>query len=255
MNWLQTYPLTAFGLLLWALGILWLIPGRRPRPRQSKQPAVLITFIGIVAFCFSLAGSRSEFADEVMFWIFAIGALLSGVLMITSTNPVYAALWFALSTLSTCGLFLLQSAPFLAAATVIVYAGAVIVTFVFVIMLAQQSGKAGYDQRSNQPILATVSAFILLGAMVMAILSSSLNVSPSSPADTEITLAEGEQPPPKPGNLLSVADSKHAIGSLHGLGRSLFGDYLFAVELAGTILLVASIGAVAVAPRREQGTL
>jgi NADH-quinone oxidoreductase subunit J len=42
---------------------------------------------------------------------------------------------------------------------------------------------------------------------------------------------------------------------MHGLGRSLFGDYLFAVELAGTLLLVASIGAVAIAPRRSQGTL
>ena len=71
--------------------------------------------------------------------------------MITSRNPVYAALWFALATLSTCGLFLLQSAPFLAAATIIVYAGAIIVTFLFVIMLAQQAGATVYDQRSRQP--------------------------------------------------------------------------------------------------------
>ena len=59
----------------------------------------------------------------------------------------------------------------------------------------------------------------------------------------------------QPGNLLSKADADHPVGNLKGLGRSLFGDYLFAVELAGTLLLVASIGAIAIAPRREQGTL
>ena len=83
--------------------------------------------------------------------------------MITNRNPVYSALWFALVTLSVCGLFLVAVAPFLAAATVIVYAGAIVVTFVFVIMLAQQSGATVYDQRSRQPFLATVSAFLLLG--------------------------------------------------------------------------------------------
>ena len=101
-----------------------------------------------------------------LFSIFSIAALASAVMMITNRNPVYAALWFALVTLSTCGLFLLQSAPFLAAATIIVYAGAIVVTFVFVMMLAQQSGATIYDQRSRQPLLATITAFILLGAVV-----------------------------------------------------------------------------------------
>jgi NADH-quinone oxidoreductase subunit J len=45
------------------------------------------------------------------------------------------------------------------------------------------------------------------------------------------------------------------LGRVRGLGRSLFGDYLFAVELAGTLLLIATIGAIAIAPRRSQGTL
>ena len=91
------------------------------------------------------------------------------MLMITNRNPVYSALWFALVTLSICGLFLLQSAPFLAAATIIVYAGAIVVTFVFVIMLAQQSGATIYDQRSRQPLLATIAAFVLLGALLATI--------------------------------------------------------------------------------------
>ena len=54
---------------------------------------------------------------------------------------------------------------------------------------------------------------------------------------------------------MSKADADHPVGNLKGLGKSLFGDYLFAVELAGTLLLVASIGAIAIAPRREQGAI
>ena len=195
--------------------------------------------------------------------------------MITARNPVYAALWFALATLATCGLFLLQSAPFLAAATIIVYAGAVIVTFLFVIMLAQQSGAAGYDQRSGQSLLATVSAFVLLGAVSLTLQSEKLEigmpvvVSADSIPPTEASVTVASMPTggpaestaivaekgPEPGNLLSAADKDHAVGDLKGLGRSLFGDYLFAVELAGTLLLVASIGAIAIAPRREQGAI
>ena len=190
--------------------------------------------------------------------------------MITARNPVYAALWFALATLATCGLFLLQSAPFLAAATVIVYAGAVIVTFLFVIMLAQQSGAAGYDQRSGQSLLATISAFVLLGAVAMTLQQDKLEIGVpvvvakakgdvASAASSEnmisMTPSSETEAPAKPGNLLSAADPDHAVGDLKGLGRSLFSDYLFAVELAGTLLLVASIGAIALAPRREQGAL
>ena len=78
-----------------------------------------------------------------------------------------AALSFALVVLSTCGLFLLLAAPFLMAATIIIYAGAIIVTFLFVIMLAQQAGLSDADQRSREPFLACVAGFVLLGAMLL----------------------------------------------------------------------------------------
>src|SRR5947209_13941447 len=86
--------------------------------------------------------------------------------MITFRNPVHSALAFAMVVLSTCGLFLLQAAPFLMAATIIIYAGAIVVTFLFVIMLAQQAGLSSADQRSHEPFLATVAGFILLGSLV-----------------------------------------------------------------------------------------
>ena len=302
MDWLQAHPMTVVGLVLWAVGILWLMPGaagnskpaRLPRGLtapfiaianrllpgilgrlnafllENLNPFVVVTAAGLVLFVQSSGLGQGELAEEIMFWVFAVSALLCGVLMITARNPVYAALWFALATLATCGLFLLQSAPFLAAATVIVYAGAVIVTFLFVIMLAQQSGAAGYDQKSGQSLMATISAFVLLGAVAMTLQQDKLEIGVpvvvakaksdvASAASSENMISMTPSPetkaPAKPGNLLSAADPDHAVGDLKGLGRSLFSDYLFAVELAGTLLLVASIGAIALAPRREQGAL
>src|SRR3972149_8329697 len=106
-------------------------------------------------------------------WLLVISLGLMGLgvggLMTPRRRPVDAALWFALVTFSTCGLFLLQSAPFLAAATIIVYAGAILVTFLFVMMLAQQAGATIYDQRARQPLAATIVAFILLGALLVTI--------------------------------------------------------------------------------------
>jgi len=273
MTWMQQHTMTIVGLVLWAVGILWLMPGKKAGKPLPHMTGVLIVAAGLVTFCFSSGKAQSELTDDVMFWVFAIGALMSGVLMITARNPVYAALWFALATLSTCGLFLLQHAPFLAAATIIVYAGAVIVTFLFVIMLAQQSGAAGYDQRSTQSLLATITAFVLLGAISLTLQSEKIDivrhvvaVDADSSADTAPTAGNmslqmvlSPEPavivPALPGNVMSKADAKHPVGNLKGLGKSLFGDYLFAVELAGTLLLVASIGAIAIAPRREQGAI
>jgi len=282
-GWLQSHPLTVIGLAIWAVGILWLMPGKHPGTTRPRIPGLLLALVGVVMFALSTGRSSGEFSEDVMFWVFGLSALFCGVLMITARNPVYAALWFALTTLATCGLFLLQSAPFLAAATVIVYAGAVIVTFLFVIMLAQQSGAAGYDRQSSQGFLATLTAFVLLGAIAMTLQTEKLEFATAvvptesvpevaasaeaAPAPAPSTAASPAPPmgmslpaaetavPPVPGNLLSKADDDHPVGNLKGLGRSLFGDYLFAVELAGTLLLIASIGAIAIAPRREQGAI
>ena len=249
IEWMTTHPIAVSGLVLWCIGVLWLMPGRRSTSARTPRTGMLVTAAGVIAFCFACGRPQSAFAEEVMFWLFGVGALLCGVLMITARNPVYGALWFALTTLSTCGLFLLQQAPFLAAATVIVYAGAVIVTFLFVIMLAQQSGAAGYDQRSRQSLPATVSAFVLLGAICFVLQT------PEAASVESVVAAPGAAAEVVNANVLSKATAEHPLGSMKALGRSLFSDYLFAVEIAGTLLLVASIGAVAIAPRREEGAL
>jgi len=277
--WIQQHPLTFAGLLLWALGLVLLMPNRSGSSGKASPVALGLTGLGLLAFLAGFGRTDAALVPEVLFWIFSLGALAGGVLMITARNPVYGALWFAITTLCTCGLFLTQSAPFLAAATVIVYAGAVIVTFLFVIMLARQSGSAGYDKKSQNAVVACLAAFLLIGAITKTLQTTGVEISrpvlaaaevksaeegvvvSSQPQGNTLSLeisAEGIQAPPEPDpvpNFLSKVDAETPVGSLRGLGRSLFSDYLFAVELAGTLLLVASIGAIAIAPRREEGAL
>lgn len=271
-DWIQQHPLTFGGLLLWAIGLVLLMPSRNGSANRPSPLALGLTGAGLAAFLAGFGRTDAQLVPELLFWIFSVGALSGGVLMVTARNPVYGALWFAITTLCTCGLFLTQSAPFLAAATIIVYAGAVIVTFLFVIMLARQSGSAGYDQRSQNAVVACLAAFLLIGALTKTLQTNTVEfnrpIAAAATAEDQTQAAESdadennpETAPPKPAkpaavpNYLSRADEKTPLGSLRGLGRSLFSDYLFAVELAGTLLLVASIGAIAIAPRREEGAL
>src|SRR3954471_23098423 len=213
VNWREVSALA-----LMACGVWWLMP------RTVRLPKVvgLLLAVGGADWLVYQLNTSGPSAQRLLFAAFATAAILAAMLMITNRNPVYSALWFALATLAVCGLFLMQSAPFLAAATVIVYAGAIVVTFVFVIMLAQQSGATVYDQYSRQPLLATVLGVLLLGAL-MAMLK------PSAGEDMHIT--DGQ--PVASANVLSHPVKNEQLGSMLGLGRSLFGDYLFAVELAG----------------------
>jgi NADH-quinone oxidoreductase subunit J len=243
MHWIAEHWLDILSLVLIAAGVLWLMPRGAPRP---KVVGLLLSVIGTVLLAIHLHVANGPPVETALFALFASAAVFCAILMITNRNPVYSALWFAMVTLNVCGLFLLQSAPFLAAATVIIYAGAIVVTFVFVIMLAQQSGATAYDQRARQPMIATIASMVLL-AMILGSLELARDSSGDQPAFAVTPVAS-----PNP---LSRRADPQALGTMHGLGRSLFGDYLFAVELAGTLLLVATVGAIAIAPRRARGTL
>ena len=257
MEWLKEN-----GLLLIPLGLGWLavyllMPAEKHRPRILGGLLALAAILTLQPMLLPMSG---EPIRNVLFFVFALSAVFSAGLMITDRNPVYSALWFALVTLSVCGLFLINSAPFLAATTIIVYAGAIIVTFMFVIMLAQQSGtNAGYDNHPFQPGVASFGAFVLLGALLFTLQQwggidgKSTNEAPL--AGQFIAIPADVKPNPLSQAAYSETNDSREIGSLKVLGRSLFGDYLYSVELAGTVLLIATIGAIALAPRRSQGTL
>ncbi len=245
MDWIEKHGLDLLALVLIAKGVWWLMPRAEQR---SRIVGLTLAFVGTLLGAIRLDASSGPSLEAVLFPLCAVVAVLGAILMITNRNPVYSALWFALVTLSVCGLFLLQSAPFLAAATVIVYAGAIVVIFVFVIMLAQQAGATIYDQRARQPLVATLATFVFV-ALLLGALAESGPVNTDANGDRALTAAATVANP------LSRPQEGATTYTLRSLGRSLFGDYLFAVELAGTLLLVATIGAIAIAPRRRRGTL
>ena len=156
-----------------ACGIYLLLPHShgRAKPKLAHQIGYAFSALSLLSLMMLWRTTGVEFVTKAFFYIFAIAAVGCAVLTITSRDPVHSALWFAAVVLATSGLFLLSGAQFLAAGTVIVYAGAIIVTFLFVIMLAQKEGRAIYDRMARAPFLATLSSFLLLFGLVLALLS------------------------------------------------------------------------------------
>jgi NADH-quinone oxidoreductase subunit J len=226
------------------LAIYLLLPRPRPLPPMLGASAVaasiMVAAVGMVRW----AG-----VEAFLFYAFSAIALLSGGGLVTLKNPVYAALSFAMVVLSTCGLFLLQSAPFLMAATIIVYAGAIIVTFIFVIMLAQQHGPSDADARSREPLLASLTGFMLLVALIYALQGPKKldAVDPFAPyrwGVSEYSRLRGSSIERRPD--MPAANVAY-------LGRALFTDYLLAVEIGGTLLLTATIGTILIVSRKPEG--
>ena len=137
-----------------------------PRPRLPRAWGALLGLVGSGAGRLAHRRLGALTPESFLFYVFSAAAVGFGALLVTQRNPARAALAFALVVLSTCGLFLLLAAPFLMAATIIIYAGAIIVTFLFVLMLAQQEGPSDADARSREPLLASITGFVLLGALL-----------------------------------------------------------------------------------------
>jgi NADH-quinone oxidoreductase subunit J len=162
-------------------------------------------------------------------WIAAaFGCLLSGIAVVTFTNPFYSALALISNLGSLAVLFLLASAEFLAAAQVLVYAGAVMVMFLFVI--------AYLGGRADAP-WAGGTSWTQLGAIVAA---AALLV--------EIVVVIGLKAGDK---LTTTAEVERSFGSPAELGRLFLTDHLLAFEITSIVLLVAAVGGVVLGSRAE----
>jgi len=188
------------------------------------------------------------------FHLLAFVSLASAVMMITSRNPVYSALWFAMVLLGNSGLFLLQGAEFLAAATIIVYAGAIVVTFLFVIMLAQPTGAARYDRHSREPLLVSATGLVLASVLVGSLHYASRfegwgdgTASTFRPSQKIIQVAT------KDFESYPRIDEKRKDRHVADLGNSLFVDHVASVEVIGVLLLAAVVGAVLIAGHKVEG--
>ena len=144
----------------------------RPSPLTLRVGMIVL---GVAAAGWALGlvmGSISAFTDMsqgIFFIIFSLCAIGAALRMVTHDRPVYSALYFILVVLATAGLFLLLEAEFMAFALIIVYAGAILITYMFVLMLSNQADdsshpetQAEYDRIPREPAAAVAVGFLLL---------------------------------------------------------------------------------------------
>lgn len=256
---------TCWGLIVGSLALWLLIPGGRWTSFWSRALGGALAAVSGVLFAADLP-LLGAWGTQVVFWLLALMTLGCGVAMISAKSPLYSALWFAASLVGSAGLFLMQGAQFLGGATIVVYAGAIVVTFLFVIMLAQPEGHSVYDRLSWGwlPRPAAILAAALLLGLLAAGMTRLNNQARVPVASTPSATLPGMKIPQtadlqQPGGVL---DRLH----MANLGRQLFSGQLIAVEVAGTLLLAALVGAIAIAihgkgragepgpANREQGT-
>lgn len=230
--------------LLGALGMWLMLPRGAARGRAAG--ACLVLAAAALA-CWALkvpllgdwAADRSFFiVGNGIFFVLAGVTVVAAIATVTFRNPVYCALWFGMTLVGTAGLFLFAGAQFLAVATVVVYAGAILVTFLFVLMLARPRGRAAYDRVSWEALVSASMGVVILGVL-SATISRAL-----------ILRADDGRPIGPPAAVKQAAKdagdrAEHVLAEQHvaGLGAELFGRHLIAVEVAGTLLLAALVGA------------
>ncbi len=156
-------------IVLGGIAVYLLLPRARPTPALW---GAIAAGLAILSGGWLLLRTSVFTPETLLFYAFSAIAVLGGGLLVTQRNPARAALSFAVVVLAVCGLFLLQAAPFLMAGTIIIYAGSIVVTFLFVIMLAQQEGPSDADQRSREPLLAAIGVVVLLGAVLYLVRST-----------------------------------------------------------------------------------
>ena len=168
------------------------------------------------------------------FYLFTFVAVASGVMVISSRNPVHSVLFLILAFFNSAGLFVLMGAEFLAMILVVVYVGAVAVLFLFVVMMLDinfSELRQGFLQ--YMPIGALIG--IILLAELLIILGSWIAVPETA------SVAGAPIPPPA------------EISNTLALGRLLYTQYIYFFQAAGLILLVAMVGAIVLTLRQRPG--
>ncbi|MCH9008444.1 NADH-quinone oxidoreductase subunit J [candidate division KSB1 bacterium] len=159
-----------------------------------------------------------------LFFAFAAVAVAGAILMVVHRNPVYSALFLILTLFAIAGLFVLLNAPFIAAVHVIVYAGAIMVLFLFVVLLMDlEEERVRRHRLKLAQILGIVAAAVLLVEVGVFLKAGFAGAATQGP------------------------DGSQIIGDTESIGRLLFTEYLFPFEVASVLLLSGIIGSVLLA--------
>ncbi len=273
-----------------AIGLLIVLSSGVRLTRAGGGVLGMAGLVWLFMLASTIPGGVGDVTIEVFFLIFAAMAVSAGVQMIRSPRPVYSALFFVLVVMSVCGMLVMLEAFFIAFALVIVYAGAILITYMFVLMLAQQASDAShqgetpeYDRTPRDPVAAVCVAVIFM-AVVVNVTFTGLNDLAPAASDVDRLRADaallantprgvqrqvGEDvvlPDSLDGHITVQGDGVvlHASsptgdalivplkspGNTSHVGWSLVARFPASLELAGIILLMAMFGAVILARRQ-----
>lgn len=164
-------------------------------------------------------------ATPFFFYLFAGIMLIGGVLVITRKNPVHSALALIVALLAQASIYLMLYAPFVAGVQIILYAGGIMVLFLFVIMLVSIDRSMKERQFNSQWVVGVIAA-TALGGLFVGVYTKGASIFPE--------------------HALSVVEDDNT----QKIATMLYGQYMFAFEIASLLLLVAIIGAVVMAKKR-----
>jgi NADH-quinone oxidoreductase subunit J len=168
--------------------------------------------------------------DLILFLILALVAVATAIGMLLSQNAVYSALFLVLNFTTVAIFYLLLGAPFIAMSQITVYAGAIMVLFLFVIMLL------GAEALPKAEVLPWQKPLAIFLAALLAVEATFLLVTKARPT----------------GDILQPVDTVNTMDNLREMGMVLFNDYLLPFEVTSILLLVAMVGAITL-NRKEKG--
>ncbi len=167
--------------------------------------------------------------DQIVFYLFAAIAIIAALGVVLLRNPVHSALSLAVVFVSLAAMYVLLDAPFIAAAQVMVYAGAILILFLFVIMLLSPETESGIGALKSQRVLAGGFGLLLVVELAAVIARAAL---------------PGATGPFTPERLAQIGDTQ-AVGAM------LFTDFMLPFEITSMLLLVAVVGVIVLAKKRS----
>lgn len=174
----------------------------------------------------------TNFFYSLHFYLFGIFAVASAIVFVTRKSPVAAALWLVNTMFCLAALYVMLGAHFIGIIQILVYAGAIMVVFLFVVMLLNLGHASELsDVRGKVPRIVAAA----LGLAMLALIGVSLRV---------------QVPTPLEGATRSMDAQMQTLGAVGAVAEPLFREYLLAFEVTSLVLLVAMVGAVVLGKRR-----
>jgi NADH-quinone oxidoreductase subunit J len=173
-------------------------------------------------------------SDALMFYSFAAVTVIGALLVVSQRNPVYSVLSLIGSFFGLAGLYVLLEAPFVAVVQIIIYAGAIMVLFLFTVMLLNVPREDAAEWDRSHPLYRPMA--VRIGGVLALLLALELGWALSR--STGLSGAIGED--------------RAAVSSVAELGKVLFTDYMFAFEVTSILIIVAMVGAVVLARKRDE---